>query len=153
MEIEKNAIKSLRDRTGISIMQCKTALEEAGGDQERAIDVLKEKGVAMSNKKKGRTLGAGIVGVYVHTTGDVGAMVELLCETDFVAKNDEFKQLANDLAMQVAAIAVEGKEDLLAAEFIKDPSKKIEDLIMGAVQKFGENTDIGEISRFSISGR
>ncbi|MFA6006354.1 MAG: elongation factor Ts [Candidatus Paceibacterota bacterium] len=102
MNITPEQIKSLRDATGISVMQCKKALEEAGGDSDKAIEILKKKSGEIAIKKADRTLGAGTIAAYLHG-GQVGAMVELQTETDFVAKNDEFKTLAYDIAMHVAA--------------------------------------------------
>jgi len=106
-EITTEQIKALRDDTGISIMQCKKALEEAGGDMGKAKVMLAKKSRAAADKKSDRELNAGTVASYIHAGGTVGAMVELLCETDFVAKNEEFQKLAYDLAMQVAAVAPE----------------------------------------------
>lgn len=106
-EITTEQIKALRDDTGISIMQCKKALEEAGGDMAKAKVMLAKKSRAAADKKSDRELNAGTVASYIHAGGTVGAMVELLCETDFVAKNEEFQKLAYDLAMQVAAVAPE----------------------------------------------
>jgi elongation factor Ts len=146
-------VKKLRDKTGISVMQCKKALEDAGGDFEKAESLLKEQGALISAKKQSRELGSGVIGAYVHGTGDIGAMVELLCETDFVAKNEEFKNLARDLAIHVAAIPSQTKEELLAQEFVKNPNETIQGIIAGAIQKFGEKTDIGNFVRFSILGR
>ena len=103
MEITTEIVKQLRDKTGVSIMQCKKALEETGGDVEKAVLVLLKKSAGVAEKKQGRTLGAGIVEAYVHNTQKVGVMVELLCETDFVAKGEEFKKLARDIAMHTAA--------------------------------------------------
>ncbi len=105
MEITSADIKALRDATGISVMQCKKALEEAGGDMEKATIILRKKGSDAAGKKSDRTLGAGAVGAYVHNTHEVASMVLLSSETDFVAKNEEFIALARDLAMQVAASA------------------------------------------------
>ena len=102
--ITTEQIKELRDQTGISVMQCKKALEEAGGDKDKAIIILNKKSSQIAEKKSDRTLGAGAVQSYIHAGGSVGALVELLCETDFVAKNEEFKTLAYNLAMQVAAV-------------------------------------------------
>ena len=96
-------VKALRDRTGISIMQCKKALEDAGGDAEKAIVLLQKKGAEVADKKSDRSLGAGVVVSYIHGTGTIGTLVELWCETDFVAKNEEFKALAKDIAMHIAA--------------------------------------------------
>ncbi|KKW09465.1 MAG: Elongation factor Ts [Candidatus Kaiserbacteria bacterium GW2011_GWA2_49_19] len=101
--ITTEQIKTLRDSTGISVMQCKKALEEAGGDSEKALVILRKKGGDIAAKKADRTLGAGVVSAYIHGNGSVGAMVELSCETDFVSKNDAFKALAYDIAMHVAA--------------------------------------------------
>lgn len=97
-------VKALRERTGISVMQCRKALEEAGGDMEKAVVILQRKSKEAADKKADRAIGAGTIGSYIHS-GRVGAMVELACETDFVARNDEFVALANDLAMHVAAMA------------------------------------------------
>ncbi len=102
--ISTEQVKALRDQTGISVMQCKKALEETGGDMEKALIVLRKKGGDIAAKKSDRTLGAGVISAYIHGNGSVGAMVELSCETDFVAKNEEFKQMAYDIAMHVAAL-------------------------------------------------
>jgi elongation factor Ts len=103
MEITTELVKQLRDKTGISVMQCKKALEEVGGDIEKAVVLLQKKSAGAAGKKSDRTLAAGVVSSYVHSTGNVGTMVELLCETDFVAKNEEFKALARDIAMHATA--------------------------------------------------
>lgn len=193
MAITSEQIKTLRDETGISVMQCKKALEEAAGDMEKARIILTKKGGEAALKKSDRALGAGTIGAYVHATGEVAALVSLACETDFVAKNDEFAGLARDIAMQVAAqhptyisrdeVTAEaltkaqevfseevkdkpadmqekilaGKLDayfkdqvLLEQEFIKDPDKTIGDLLKAAIQKFGENISVVEISRVSV---
>ncbi len=102
-EISIDLVKELRDKTGISIMQCRKALEETGGDMDKAIILLRKKSSDVAGKKDGRTLGAGVIATYVHNTGNVGTMVELLCETDFVANNEEFKALARDIAMHATA--------------------------------------------------
>jgi elongation factor Ts len=107
MAITTEEIKSLRDETGVSIMQCKKALEEAGGDMEKARMILRKNSATAASKKSERTLGAGIIGSYVHANKKMGAMVELFCETDFVAQNPEFVQTANDLAMHITAMAPE----------------------------------------------
>lgn len=105
MEITSAHIKELRDKTGISVMQCKRALEEAGGDMDKAVIILKKKRSEAAEKKSDRELGSGAVGVYLHNTNEVAAMVLLACETDFVSKNPEFVALAKEIAMQVAATA------------------------------------------------
>lgn len=151
--ITRESVQALREKTGISVMQCKKALETAGGNIEKALEILKQEGAVISAKKEARELGAGVVGAYVHSTGDVGAMLELLCETDFVAKNEEFKAVARDLAMHIAALPSEGKEELLKQEFVKDPGRTIQDVLNGLTQKFGEKTALGNYTRFSILGR
>jgi elongation factor Ts len=103
MEITSEQLKTLRDLTGISVMQCKRALEEAGGDMEKAKIILQKKGGEIALKKSDRALGAGTIGSYVHSTGEVASLVMLSCETDFVAKNKEFIALAREIAMHVAA--------------------------------------------------
>ena len=105
MEITSVQLKELRDKTGISVMQCKRALEEADGDMDKAVIILKKKRSEAAEKKSDRELGAGCVGVYIHNTNEVASMVLLACETDFVSKNPEFIALAKDIAMQVAATA------------------------------------------------
>jgi elongation factor Ts len=119
--VTTDLIKELRDATGVSVMQCKKALEEAGGDKEKALVILKKKGAEAAAKKGDRTLNAGAIGAYIHSTGTVGVMVELACETDFVAKNPEFKQLAYDIAMHIAAL----KPEFLKKEDITDKDKEV----------------------------
>ena len=143
-------IKILRERTGLPIGECKKALEQADGDLEQAARGLREQSAAVAAKKSGRTLGAGVISAYLHTTGTLGALLELDCETDFVAKNREFKQLADDLAMQVAAFNPASTDELLAQNFVKDQSLTIAGLIQSAVQKFGEKTEIRRFSRFEV---
>lgn len=132
-------------------MQCKKALEEAGGDKDKAIQLLKEKGSDIASKKGDRNLGSGTVASYIHANGNIGAMVELLCETDFVGKNPEFKQIAYDIAMHISAMRPESNEELLKQEFIKDTSKTIEDMVNGAIQKFGERTEVGRFTCFALN--
>ena len=149
--ITTEEIKALREETGLSIMQCKQALEEALGDKAKALEILKSKGAAIAAKKGDRTLGAGVVASYVHAGGAIGALVELLCETDFVAKNPEFKNVAYEIAMHVAAMNPADTGELLDQPFIKDSSRKVGDLVNGAVQKFGERTEVRRFTRFSVS--
>ncbi len=143
-------IKSLREETGLSIMQCQKALEEAGGDREKAITLLKAKGAEIAAKKGSRTLGAGVVVSYIHTGDTVGVMLELLCETDFVAKNPEFKSVAKDIGMHIAAMYPLDTTTLLEQPFIKDSGLKISDLINNTIQKFGERVEVGQFVRFSL---
>jgi elongation factor Ts len=193
MENNSTQLKELRDKTGISVMQCKKALEEAEGDMDKAVIILKKKRSEAADKKSDRELGAGAVGVYVHNTNEVAATVLLACETDFVSKNEEFLALARDIAMHVAASdpkfiskdelpadatdkakevfapELEGKPEemkekimegklssyfkdqiLLEQDFIKNPEQTISEMVSGAIQKFGENVSIAQISRVSV---
>lgn len=194
--VSTEMVKQLRDQTGVSVMQCKKALEEAGGNMEKALVILRKASSGMGAKKGDRTFKAGTVQSYIHANGTVGAMVELNCETDFVANNDEFKTLARDIAMHVTATnpkfvrntditeadkkvamevfegevkgkpeavrktIIEGKLNSYFAEmvlldqpFIKNPEITIQGLIDGAMQKFGEKTDVGRFVRFKILER
>jgi elongation factor Ts len=137
MAITTEQVKALRDKTGISIMQCKKALEDAGGDAEKALVILRKKGAEIADKKSDRALGAGVVASYIHSTGTTGAMLELWCETDFVAKNEDFKSMARDIAMQVVATNPEflstediGEEDKAKAKevFAKEVEGKPENM-------------------------
>ncbi|MDO8407717.1 MAG: translation elongation factor Ts [bacterium] len=149
MEVTTDRIKELRDRTGVSVMQCKKALESSGGDFEAAIQFLREHANVSAGKKADRTLAAGAVANYTHD-GVIGAMVLLACETDFVAKNPEFATLARDIAMQVAAMDPGSQEELLAEPFIKDGSRAVHDLLDEAVQKFGERIEISSYARLAV---
>jgi elongation factor Ts len=150
MAISAEAVKELRDKTGISMMECKKALEEAQGDMQKALAILGERAVASAAKKADRALGAGIVASYIHNSGTVGALIQLSCETDFVSKNEEFGALARDIAMQAAAMRPETIEELMQQPFIKDQEKTIAALVTGAVQKFGERVEISKLSCFSV---
>jgi len=149
--ISMDQVKELRDKTGISVMQCRKALEQAEGDMEKALGFLKEKSADIASKKGDRDLGAGAVGSYVHSNGTIGAMVMLMSETDFVSKNKEFTDLAKDIAMQVAASSPDDGNipALLEQPYIKNPDQTIADLITSAIQKFGEKIEIARFARFS----
>lgn len=148
MELTTEIIRQLRDTTGVSVMQCKKALEEADGDLAKAASLLKRSSGASARKKADRELNAGVVGSYTHD-GIIGAMVLLSCETDFVAKNPEFAALARETAMQVAAMDPENADDLLSQPFIKDAGKTMSDLVNEAIQKFGERVEVSRFARFS----
>lgn len=148
MEITTESIKQLREMTGVSVMQCKKALEEAGGDLDKATVILKKHSAASAQMKAERSLAAGAIGSYTHE-GAIGAMVLLSSETDFVAKNPEFSALAREIAMQIAAMDPETTEDLLKQSFIKDESKTMQDLLNEATQKFGERVEISHFTRLS----
>lgn len=143
-------IKHLRDSTGLSLGQIKRALDEAGGDVARAMEILKAHGVAVAEKKSSREVKEGVVDAYIHATKKLGAIVEVLCETDFVARNVEFQRLAHELAMQVAAAKPGTVDDLLSQLFIKDQDITVKDLISQYIAKLGENIQIGRFEIFEI---
>jgi elongation factor Ts len=154
-----DTIKELREETGLSFAQIKKALDQVGGDKDKARALLQEFSAASAEKKADRETTAGVIATYVHTNGTVGAMVELGCETDFVAKNEEFVALARDLAMHITAMSPTSlnNEDglgedtaLLKQSFIKDPSLTVEQKIASAIQKFGENTKINRFVRYGM---
>lgn len=151
-----DTIKELREETGLSFAQIKKALDEANGDKEAARKVLSAFSSEQAEKKADRELGAGVIAAYTHASGTIGVLLELACETDFVAKNEEFKSLAKDLAMQVCAmspVSVDGEDDtaLMKQAFIKDPEMTVEQKIQSAIQKFGENTKVTRFTRYSIA--
>ena len=165
VDISVESIKTLRERTGAGIMDCKRALEETSGDLERAGEIIRLKGIASAVKKAERDTGQGVVDCYIHQGNRVGAMVEVNCETDFVARTQEFKDMVHDLAMQVAAMAplyVDSEEIpegydvnaeeicLLEQSFIKDPGRTIKDLISEVVGRTGENIRIRRFERFAL---
>lgn len=151
MTISTEQIKELREATGLSLQQIRVALEEAQGDRAKALEILKVKSADIASKKGDRTLGAGVVAAYIHSGDTVGALVELLCETDFVAKNPEFKAVAKDIAMHVAAMNPQDVGELLEQPFIKGSGSSVGELVNGVVQKFGERTEVGKFTRFSLN--
>ena len=167
MEISTTQIKELRDRTSAGVMECKRALQQADGSIDRACEILREQGLARAEKKADRTASQGLVEVYVHGGGRIGAMVEVNCETDFVAHTDEFKAMVHDLALQIAAtdprftaaadIPVEEKDKvvpeevcLLSQPFIRDPSRRISDVVAEVSAKMGEKVAVRRFARFEL---
>ena len=140
----------IREATNLSVGEISKALAEAEGDETRALEILKVRGVAIANKKSTREIKEGVVECYIHNTKKVGAMIELGSETDFVARNDDFRKLARELAMQIASMNPQSREELLAQPFIKDPSLTIADLINQQVARLGENIKIGQFVRLEI---
>lgn len=154
-----DALKELREETGLSFAQIKKALDEAQGDKEKARAVLAEYSASSASKKADREITAGVVSAYVHGSGTIGVLLELGCETDFVAKNEEFVALAKDLAMHVCAMSptsVNNEDNagvetaLLSQSFIKNPDMTVKQRLDGAVQKFGENTQVVRFVRYNI---
>lgn len=195
MEVNASSVKELREKTGAGVMDCKKALAESGGDLEKAVDYLRRKGLAAAAKKMGRVAAEGLVGAYIHAGGKIGVLVELNCETDFVARTAEFQALLKDVAMQIAAAnpryvrpedvtaqeiereqeiyrrqaldsgkpekvvekIVEGKMErfysevcLLEQAFIKDPDRKVGELIQETVARLRENIQVRRFARYHL---
>jgi elongation factor Ts len=195
MEVSAAAVKNLREKTGAGMMDCKKALAESGGDLDKAVDYLRQKGLAAASKKASRTASDGAIGAYVHPGGKIGVLVELNCETDFVARTPEFQNLLKDIAMQIAAAnpryirteevpagalekereiyrrqalesgkpekvvdkIVDGKIDrfysevcLLEQSFIKNPDRKVSEILTEAVARLGENIQVKRFSRYQL---
>lgn len=165
MEITTAMIKDLRKQSGAGIMDCRSALVGTKGNIKKALAILKEKGLLKAQEKAERTTGQGLVEAYIHTAGRIGALVELNCETDFVARTDEFKELAHCLAMQVTALAPKyvSEEDvpedeeivpeeacLLLQPYIKDPTRVVKDIIIETIAKVGENIRVRRFSRYEL---
>jgi len=165
LEISVITVKELRDQSGAGVMDCKKALLQAEGDTDRALQILKEKGLLKAKKKAERATTQGLIEAYIHIGGRIGAMVEVNCETDFVARTDEFKELAHHLAMQVAALLPQfvSEEEvsegvdiepeaacLLLQPYIKDPGKTVQDIITETIAKVGENIRVKRFIRFEL---
>jgi elongation factor Ts len=165
MEISTSQLKELRDKSGAGIMECRTALVKHEGNFEKALETLKIASLSKVAKRSQRTVGQGAVITYIHTGGKIGAMVELNCETDFVARNDIFKDLGHNIAMQIAAqepICVSQEKMpkdcellpavacLLLQPYIKSPDMTIQDLINDAIAKTGENIKVNRFVRFEL---
>ena len=144
-------VKKLRDSTGAGVMDARKALLEAEGDIAKAKDILKARGEEKVAKNSERETSQGIIETYAHTGGKVGSMVYLACETDFVAKTDEFKNLARELSMQVAAMNPGNVDELVKQDYIRDPGKTVKQLIAEVVIRTGENIQIKKIARFALS--
>jgi elongation factor Ts len=165
LKIRVETVKELREQSGAAIMQCQSALIEAEGDIEKALQILKQKSLFQAEKKANRATGQGLIEAYIHAGGRIGAMVELNCETDFVARTKEFKELAHHLAMQVAAMnprfiseeevppksEVEPQTDcLLLQADIKDQERTVKEIIAETIAKVGENIRVSRFARFEL---
>lgn len=177
MQVSTTAIKDLREKTGAGVMDCKKALLEAEGNLEKAIEILNQRGIALARKKAERVADQGIIEAYVHPGGRIGVLVEVNCETDFVARTDEFKDLAHNLALQIAAmcpqfispedmaqeteieieieIEIETDADaktacLLLQPYIKEPDKTVQDIVTETIAKVGENIKVRRFIRFEL---
>lgn len=145
-----NNIKKLREESGAPVMDCKKALEQSGGDSKKAAKLLEKWGVVRAKKKADRETYQGQIFSYIHAGAKIGAMVEILCETDFVARNSEFQKLGHEVAMQVASMGPKDVKNLLAQQYIRDPKLKISDLVSQAIAKLGENIVVKRFERFGI---
>lgn len=143
-------IRQLKEATGAPVIRAKVVLEEVNGDEKKAFEILQKEGFEKAAKREGRETGQGVIETYVHHSGTVAAVVEVLCETDFVARNEVFKTMAHDVALQLASMDAKDADDLLSQDFIKDPSKKISDLVKEVIAKTGENVRIGRIYRIEL---
>lgn len=165
MDITTDRIKELRQESGAGVMECRNALLETGGDKAKALQMLQERGLLKAQARAGKVARQGLVVSYIHSGGRIGALVEINCETDFVARTDEFKELARNIAMQVAAMSpvFVCKEDvpagtevdfatacLLLQPYIKDPTKTIQDIIAEVIAKTGENIKVSRFARFEL---
>jgi len=164
--VSLDAIRALRERSGAGIMDCRKALEQAEGDAEKAYAILMDQGIERAEKKSGRVAGQGVVDAYIHAGGRIGVLVELNCETDFVARDEGFRALAHDIAMQIAASAPtyvapqdapesltdeeKAAQVLLLQPFIKNPGQTISQLIIERAARFGENVRVRRFTRFEL---
>lgn len=143
-------VKKLREKTSAGIMDCRKALDEAGGDMKKAEELLNAWGIEKAAKKSDRATAAGAIHSYIHHGGKVGALIELNCETDFVARTDEFQKLAGEIAMQVASMNPKDVDELVKQPYIRDSKLTIEDLVKSAIGKIGENITIKRFIRFEL---
>jgi elongation factor Ts len=165
VDISADRVKELREKSGAGVMDCKRALQEAAGDMERAMELLRQQGLAQVAKRAGREASQGIIESYIHGGGKIGVLVEVNCETDFVARTPDFRDLAHDIAMQIAATDPPSVEDepgadgqvadpsqlpLLKQPFIKDPGRTIADLVRDTAAKTGENVVVRRFTRFEL---
>lgn len=144
-----NDIQRLREATGAGVMECKRAFHDAGGDFDKAVELIQERGMIRAEKKADRATGAGLLESYIHN-GRVGVLLELRCETDFVVHSDPFKELAHELAMQIAAMDPKDIEQLLFQPYIKDEKMTVGQLIKGVIAKVGENIQIERFCRYEL---
>ncbi len=144
-----NDIVKLREETGAGVIECKRALEESKGDLEKAKKIIYERGFAKAEKKQDRVTGAGLLEAYIHN-GRIGVLLELRCETDFVARSEPMKTLSKDLVLQIASMAPKNVEELETQPFIKNDSMKVKDVVTQVIAQLGENIKISQFSRFQI---
>jgi len=149
-KIDPKDVQRLRSESGAGVMDCKRALEETGGDYAKALALIKERGIQSVAKKSEREAKEGLIASYIHGNGRIGALVELASETDFVSRGDEFRQLAQEIAMQVAAMSPATVEELLEQPYVRDGSKTIKDLVTAVAATTKENVHVRRIQRFAL---
>jgi elongation factor Ts len=142
-------VKKLRELTGAGVMDSKNALEDAGGDIDKAVKLIKKRGLVKADKIAGRELGAGLVDAYIHNDR-VGVLIRISCETDFVARSEPFRELVHNVAMQVAAMNPGDVDELMAQAYIKDGSETVEEFVKEVIAKLGENIKIEEFTRYEV---
>lgn len=145
----KDLILKLREMTGAGVMDAKRVLDEMKGDFDAALKVLREKGLSKVEKRSGRVAGAGLIHSYVHG-GRIGVLVDLRAETDFVVRSDPFRELAHELAMQIAAMGPKDVSELLEQPYIKDPNRNVDALVKDVIAKVGENVQVNNFSRLEL---
>ena len=150
MDITTDMVKELREKTGAGIMNCRRALEKAAGDLKKAEEILKAEGIEKAEKKADRETGSGAVFEYIHGGGKVGVLLEIACETDFVAKTDSFQKLGHEVAMQISAMNPADVAELLAQAYIRDSKMTIEALVKSAIAGLGENIVVRRFARFEL---
>lgn len=143
-------IKKLREITGAGVMEVKQALDEAAGEEKVALDILKKRGAAVAKKRSGRSTSQGLIDSYIHL-GKIGVLMEINCETDFVAKCDEFKKFAREVTLQAASVDAQSVDELLNSRYFRDEDKTIEGLLEEVIAKTGENIRIKRFARFALS--
>lgn len=149
-KLNADLIRKLREETGAPVMRASKLLTELDGNYDEALKILKTEGFEKAAKREGRETSQGIIKAYVHHSGKLASIVELLCETDFVAKNELFTELAHSVSLQVVSMPQMTSEELLESDFIKDPSKKMVDLVKEVIAKTGENVKIGRTWRIEL---
>ncbi len=149
-KIDPKDVQRLRSESGAGVMDCKRALEETGGDYAKALALIKERGIQSLAKRSERMAKEGVIASYIHSGGRIGALVELASETDFVSRGDEFQKLAQEIAMQVAAMNPASVEELLEQTYIRDASKTIKDLVTAVATSTKENVHVRRIQRFAL---
>ena len=150
MNISLDTLKKLREETQAGVSDCRQVLEDAAGDYDKAKKLLIARGIEKAAKKEGKETKEGIVASYVHANGKVGVLVICTCETDFVAKNDEFHKLGHEIALQIAAMDPKDVPELLKSAYIRDPKLTISDLIKTTIAKVGENITVTRFSRLAL---